>query len=157
MEFTLVAMTGIEAEPTEVFGAITDVVHLPDWNLEIPRVVEVPAVLVPGAEWVVEIHAMSTHWNSRSRVAELDTQRGVFAYRSQSDDGNPSYADWRWQVAGDGAVTSVRVTVDVHPATFLRKRFIARVRRRGLERALHQSLASLREQLVAQQRIEETT
>lgn len=157
MEFKLSAATAIEAAPGDVFGAITDVEHLPDWNLEIPRVIDVPPMLTPGAEWLVEIHAMKSHWNSRSRVVEFDPQRGVFAYRSQSDDGNPSYANWRWEVAGEGAVTTVRVSVEAYPRTFLRKRFISRIRRRGLERAMHQSLASLREQLVVHQQLKETT
>jgi hypothetical protein len=80
-------------------------------NLEIPEVVESPAELAVGAEWVVTIHAMKTRWNSRSRVLELDRDRGCFAYRSQSDDGNPSFADWRWQLDPDAAGT--RVTVEV--------------------------------------------
>lgn len=157
MDFTLTATAVIESAPDEVFHAITDIERLPDWNLEIPRVVQVPSVLAPGAGWIVEIHAMRTHWNSRSRVVELDAQRGVFAYRSQSDDGNPSYADWRWEVMGDGAVTRLQVKVEAHPQTFLRKHFISRVRRRSLERAMRQSLASLREQLSAHTPDKETT
>ncbi len=34
----------------------------------------------------------------------------VFAYRSCTDDGNPWYAIWRWQIAPDGDGAS-RVTV----------------------------------------------
>ena len=44
----------------------------------------------------VEIKAMGTSWKSRSKVQECDPQQRVFAYRSCTDDGNPSYAIWRW-------------------------------------------------------------
>lgn len=110
MEYTLQASTLVPASPYEVLDLITDIERLPDWNLEIPRVVDVPTVLEVGAEWVVTIHAMKTHWNSRSRVVEVDRDRGRFAYRSQSDDGNPSHADWRWQLvpAAEGQGTQYR-------------------------------------------------
>ena len=60
-----------------------------------------------------------------SRVEEYDPQRRVFAYRPCTDDGNPSYAIWRWQIAPDGDDAS-RVTVgwDLHPETFWRRRVV---------------------------------
>jgi len=147
MEYTLTAETVIEASPDEVFDRITDIDHLPDWNLEIPKILERPVTLEVGAQWVVQIHAMHTHWNSRATVVEIDPGRGRFAYRSQTDDGNPSHADWRWDVTPDPAGTLVRVAVDIRPRTLLRKAIASRVRRRSLHKAMRQSLATLREQV----------
>ena len=148
MDYTLHASTVVPAPPEEVFELITDIGRLPDWNLEIPRVVEAPAILDVGTEWIVTIHAMKTHWNSRSRVIEVDRDRGRFAYRSQSDDGNPSHADWRWQLtpAPAGRGTKVTVEVDIRPRTLLRKWVASRLRKSGLRKAMNESLLALREQ-----------
>ena len=148
MDFSLSTSTVVAAPPGEVYDLITDIDRLPEWNVEIPTVVESPAALEVGAEWVVTIHAMKTRWNSRSRVLELDRDRGRFAYRSQSDDGNPSFADWRWQLDRDPASggTLVTVEVDVHPRTFVRRRVLSELRRSGLRKALDRSLAALRAQ-----------
>ena len=146
MDFTLRATTHIDAPPVEVFDLITDIDRLPDWNLEIPAVVSTPAALEPGAEWVVSIHAMKTRWNSRSRAVEVDRERGRFAYRSQSDDGNPSHADWTWQLAPASGGTDVAVEVAVHPRTFIRKWLASELRKSGLQKAMNESLLALREQ-----------
>jgi uncharacterized protein YndB with AHSA1/START domain len=147
MEYTLTATTVIDAPPAQVFERITDIEHLPDWNLEIPKVLEQPAVLDVDAQWVVQIHAMKIHWNSRSTVTELDPSCGRFAYRSQSDDGNPSHADWRWDVTDTGVGTRVTVFVAGHPRTLFRMAIASRLRPRGLQKAMHQSLQTLREQV----------
>lgn len=147
MDFSLTTRTVIPAPPETVFDVITDIDRLPDWNLEIPKVVESPADLAVGAEWVVAIHAMKTRWNSRSRVLELDRDRGRFAYRSQSDDGNPSFADWRWRLEPNPGGTRVTVEVSVNPRTFLRRRVLSELRRSGLRKAIEQSLDALREQV----------
>jgi uncharacterized protein YndB with AHSA1/START domain len=147
MDFNLTATTVIDAPAAEVFERITDIAHLPDWNLEIPRVIERPAALGVGAQWVVQIHALKSHWNSRSTVTELDRERGRFAYRSQSDDGNPSHADWRWDVIAEGGVTRVTVSVAAHPKTRFRRLIASRIRPRGLQKAMQQSLETLREQV----------
>ncbi len=81
-----------------VFGRIVDIARLPEWNAEITKVLERPATLEPGAQWVVEIRAMHTRWKSRTQLVEIDPALGHVAYRSMPDDGNPSYADWRWDV-----------------------------------------------------------
>lgn len=147
MEYTLHASTVVPASPDAVFDLITDIDHLPDWNLEIPAVVDSPATLEVGSEWVVTIHAMRTHWNSRSRVLEIDRDGGRFSYRSQSDDGNPSFAEWCWLLApGQDQGTRVEVEVDVRPRTFWRRWLLSRLRRRSLRDAMHESLAALREQ-----------
>jgi uncharacterized protein YndB with AHSA1/START domain len=147
MEYTLTATTVIEASPEAVFDRITDIEHLPDWNLEIPKIVELPPVLEPGTEWVVGIHAMHTHWNSRARVVQLDRAAGRFTYVSQTDDGNPSHADWRWQVNAHADGAEVTVEVDVRPRTHFRKLIAARLRRGSLRKAMQLSLETLREQV----------
>ncbi|MGH9280458.1 MAG: SRPBCC family protein [Acidimicrobiales bacterium] len=149
MEYTLRASAELPAPAGDVFDVITDIDHLPDWNLEIPRVVESPGILEVGSEWVVEIHALKSRWNSRARVLDLDRAAGRFGYRSQSDDGNASYAEWRWQLtpAGSGGDTSVSVEVDVRPRTFWRKWLLSRLRRTSLRKAMHESLASLRQRV----------
>ncbi len=94
-----------------------------------------PVVLGVGAEWIVAFHAMKTRWNSRSRAVEVDREAGRFAYRSQSDDGNPSYADWRWQLSGVPGGTRVDVEVDIRPRTFWRRRLLSDLRRPVLRTA----------------------
>ena len=88
----------VDAPPAVVFGYLIDVSKLPNWNWAITEVVDVPAELTPGAVWRVRISALGQSWVSKSQVTELDPQALRFAYRSQSDDGNPSYVDWAWQV-----------------------------------------------------------
>src|SRR2546421_11950922 len=48
-------------------------------------------------------------WVSESQVSAIDPATGRFAYRSQSDDGNPSYVDWEWHVdaEGDGSIVDL--------------------------------------------------
>lgn len=99
MDFVLTSSTVVAAPPDEVFHVVMAIDRLPDWNREIPMVVEAPAELTVGSEWVVSIRAMKTHWDSRSRVLELDPDRHLFVYSSQSDDGNPSFSAWSWQLA----------------------------------------------------------
>ncbi|HEX2118815.1 MAG TPA: SRPBCC family protein [Acidimicrobiales bacterium] len=150
MEYTLHATTVVDAPPALVFERITDIDRLPDWNVEIPRVVERPAALGVGVEWVVEIHAMKSHWNSRSRVTELDPERGRFCYRSQTDDGNPSHADWRWQLSPGPVGTRVDVEADIRPRTFWRRYLLSGLRRPVLARAMRRSLRVLHDQVSTQ-------
>ena len=150
MEYTLHAATVIDAPVASVFERITDLDRLPAWNAEIPRVVERPAVVDPGAEWVVAIKALGTRWNSRSRLATIDQEAGRFEYRSQTDDGNPSYADWRWRVIAVPGGTEVDVEVDIRPRTFWRKHLFSKVRRASLNKAIRRSLHTLHDQLTTQ-------
>jgi uncharacterized protein YndB with AHSA1/START domain len=145
MEYTLQATAEVDVPPALVFERITDIDRLPDWNAEVHDVVERPATLHPGAEWVVEIRAMKKHWNSRSRLAELDAENGRFAYRSQTDDGNPSYADWRWQLTPVPSGTRVDVEVDIRPRTFWRKHLFSKIRRSSLAKAMQHSLRTLQD------------
>ncbi|MEO7428285.1 MAG: SRPBCC family protein [Acidimicrobiales bacterium] len=143
MDFSLDATTTFDAPRDLVFRTITNIVRLPDWNAEIAKVIEVGPDLTTGAEWVVEIRAMHTHWTSRSTVLEIDADQGRFAYRSQSDDGNPSYADWRWVLSEVDGRCRVNVSVSTHPRTLFRKAIASRIRPAGLRRAMEQSLMEL--------------
>lgn len=124
--------TAISADPHTVFARITDVAGLPSWNAAMTRVCDQPAVLEPGAEWVVEFHWMGRTWRSRSRCDLIDRDALRFAHRTQTDDGNASYADWQWSVrpAGDGS--KVEVSWELHPATFWRRVLLAKLRNRRL-------------------------
>jgi len=90
---------------------------------------------------------MKTHWNSRSTVTELDLAKHRFAYRSQSDDGNPSYADWLWELAEVDGGTRVTVSVAGRPKTRFRRLIASRIRPPGLGKAMQTSLETLRTQL----------
>ena len=83
-------------------------------------------------------------------LLDLDADRGRFSYRSQTDDGNPSYADWHWVVAPDGSGARVQVTVGAHPRSFWRKVLFSRIRRRSLQQTMAASLRALGEHLTPQ-------
>jgi uncharacterized protein YndB with AHSA1/START domain len=126
-----------------VFRFLTDVSKLPEWNQAITEVVDSPTRLEPGAVWRVRIHALGQSWVSKSRVSDLDRQTLRFSYRSESDDGNPSYADWASEVEPDGDGSMVSVSVEVKPVTFWRKHLLVRIRRPALRREMHNSLSAL--------------
>lgn len=109
------------------------------------QIVDAPAEPVVGADWVIELHAVGEHWNSRSTVTHLEPAARRFGYRSRTDDGNPSWADWHWSIDDhpDGG-SSVTVTWEIHPMTFWRRALLARIRRRQLDRTeVPASLAAL--------------
>jgi len=137
------AETRIDAPPSAVFDLVTSVSRLPEWNPAITEVLDAPGQLAIGTVWRVRLHALGQSWVSRSEVVALDPAARRFAYRSQSDDGNPSYADWEWQVEPDGTGSRVTVTVDLNPLTFWRRLLLIRVRRPVLRREMHASLAAL--------------
>src|SRR5579884_3313835 len=118
----------IAASPADVFRLVTDPGRLPAWNRAITEVVEAPDHLEAGSVWKVRVHALGSSWVSRSEVAELDPAQGRFAYRSQTDDGNPSHADWQWVVraVGNGG-SEVTVSVELVPATFWRKHLLVKL------------------------------
>jgi uncharacterized protein YndB with AHSA1/START domain len=124
----------VAAAPDAVFRLITAPDRLPEWNRAIVRVVDAPQQLSVGAEWVVQLSALGQSWPSRSTVLELDPGTRHFAYRSQTDDGNPSYADWSWDVADAPGGCEVTVSAALHPTTFWRRVLLARVRDRQLRR-----------------------
>ncbi len=133
----------VAATPERVFRLVTDPSKLPSWNRAIVELVEGPARLEPGSVWKVRIHALGRSWVSKSQVSTLDPALGHFAYRSQSDDGNPSYADWDWQVEPDHDGSRVTVGVDLNPTTFWRKHLLAHLRRPALRKEIMDSLNAL--------------
>jgi uncharacterized protein YndB with AHSA1/START domain len=133
----------VPATPEGVFGLVTDPSRLPSWNRAIVEVTEGPACLEPGSVWKVRIHALGRSWVSKSQVTTLDPAVGHFAYRSQSDDGNASYADWDWQVEPDDDGSKVTVGVDLNPATFWRKHLLVHLRRPALRKEITESLHAL--------------
>jgi len=127
-----------------VFSTLTDIASLPAWNAAMTSVVDRPDCLGVGAEWVVEFRVLGRSWRSRSRVEELDAPGRRFAYRSGTDDGNPSYAQWAWAVTDDPAGSRVTLTWELHPVTFWRRLLLARIRARQLARTeIPASLAAL--------------
>jgi Polyketide cyclase / dehydrase and lipid transport len=123
-----------------MFGLITDVDRLPEWNGLIQLVVEGPTEMTAGAEWVVEMRALGSRWHSRARVEEIDPDRYRFAYRAQTDDGNPSFALRTWTLSPQAGETDVTVTWDLHPETFWRKMLLARIRHRSLREEVRTSI-----------------
>lgn len=123
-----------DTSPDDVFDTITDVARLPEWNAAITAVVEQPERLEVGAQWVVEMHALGRTWHSRSVVETIDRTGRCFAYRSVTDDGNPSYACWTWVVADGPDGTLVTVAGELHPRTFWRRVLLVRIRSRQLAR-----------------------
>ena len=140
-EFNGSATTRVHARPDEVFNLITDVDRLPDWNACIESVVDQPPSLTTGAEWVVKMHVSGMpRWDSRSQLVELDRKAGRFVFRSQSDDGNPSFIIWTWEVSGVDGAAEVTVRWDGHPQTFWRRVLFSRIRHRQLGKEVPTSL-----------------
>jgi uncharacterized protein YndB with AHSA1/START domain len=134
----------VPAHPDAVFATLTDIARLPEWNAAMTSVVGQPDALAVGAEWVVEFRVLGRTWHSRSTVEEIDVGGRRFAYRSRTDDGNPSYARWAWAVTEDPAGSRVTVTWSLHPVTFWRRVLLVRLRGRQLARTeLPASLAAL--------------
>lgn len=137
------ATATIKSDPAGAFRTVTDIKRLPEWNQGIVEVVELPDQLNEGSIWKVRVRAMGQSWVSKSTVTELGPESGRFAYRSQSDDGNPSFADWVWHIEPDGAGSRVTVTVDVNPLTFWRRHLFVKIRRMGLRKEMWASLTAL--------------
>ena len=134
----------VAATADECFATITDLARLPEWNDAITGVIQQPDQLEVGAEWIVEMHALGRRWHSRSVAQTVDPVGRCFAYRSVTDDGNPSYALWTWVVADhpDGAL--VTVAGELHPHTFWRRVLLVHIRSSQLVRSeLVGSLAAL--------------
>lgn len=122
----------IPAPPEGVMRTLTSIGDLPSWSDRMTRVLEQPASVEPGAEWVVEFCVFGRTWHSRSVVDEVDLDAGRFAYRSRTDDGNPSEAGWSWQVDPDPAGSRVTASWSLRPATLWRRVLLVRVRARQL-------------------------
>jgi uncharacterized protein YndB with AHSA1/START domain len=134
----------VTGAPDAVFRFITDVDRLPEWNRAIERVVEPAPELAPGTEWVVKMHpSRGMTWQSRSRVEEIDMDAGRFSYRTWNADGNPSYADWRWEVVPSDSGAQVTVSWDVYLKTLDRKLLAGPIRLRQLRKEVAASLRAL--------------
>lgn len=134
MAITESATSVAAVSPKALFDTLTRIEGLPSWNDSMTRVVDKPAGLVAGAEWVVEFRVLGRTWHSRSVVDEYDPDARRFAYRSRTDDGNPSEASWSWQVDDDPAGSRVTVSWSLRPVTFWRRALLGRIRARQLSR-----------------------
>jgi len=142
----------VDAPAPEVFAALTDVERLPAWNAHIPRVIEAPGgPLAEGVEWVVQIRVLGATWHSRARVSLYDPAACRFEHVSQSDDGNPSWADWRWHVTPlpDGR-SEVSVAWALNPRTFWRRLLFVKIRRSQLDDEVPTSLDALARTVASQ-------
>lgn len=134
----------VNVDADTAFRMITDVSRLPEWNHAVTRVLDQPAALAPTAEWVVEVTAFGRTWPSRSRLHVLDPESRHFAYRSCSDDGNPSFAEWAWTVRPSAGGCDVTVDWSLNPKSFWRRILLARIRAYQLKRdEVPRSLRSL--------------
>jgi uncharacterized protein YndB with AHSA1/START domain len=133
----------VEADPDGLFEVLTDVDHLAEWNHIISRVLRRPNEMTSGAEWVVEMHAMGQTWPSRSRVEAIDRAARRFSYRSGTDDANPSYTVWHWQIEPHPMGAGVAVSWELNPKTFWRRHLIVHLRRRALAREVPSSIQAL--------------
>jgi uncharacterized protein YndB with AHSA1/START domain len=118
----------VAAPPDVVFGVVTDVERLPEWNQRMTGVVEVPEELRAGAEWVVGFRIGGSRFNSRSVAMEVDAHRRRFVHRSKPDDDNPSFTLWTWEVEPEGAGSRVMLSWHFQPATLLRKAVLSPIR-----------------------------
>ena len=134
----------LTSSATDVFELLIDVDRLPEWNEHVHRVIERPdRPLAPGVEWVIEMRAMRRRWPSRATALTVDRSALSFEHRSCTDDGNPSYALWSWQVTPTPSGSTLTVTWSAHPQSFWRKLLLARVRRPLLASEVKASLATL--------------
>jgi hypothetical protein len=129
--------------PDRVFRLVTDPSMLPSWNRAITEVVEAPEHLERGSVWKIRLHALTQSWVSTSQVSVIDQASGFFSYRSQTDDGNPSYADWEWHVQPDHEGCTVTVMVELNPTTIWRRHVLVKIRRPALRREMADSLSAL--------------
>jgi hypothetical protein len=130
----------VPVDAEALFRQITNIDQLPEWNDLIQHVVERPAMLERSAEWVVRLKKFGSSWNSRSQVEEHDEGALRFVYRSQTDDGNPSYVVWTWQIANDPDGARVTVGWDLRPKTFWRRVLFAPLRNRDLRKEVPRSI-----------------
>lgn len=140
----------LHVEPDAALRKIVDVHSLPTWNAAITRVLEAPTTLTVGDEWVVEMSALGQRWSSRSRLTALDRNARRFSYRSATDDGNPSYAQWTWAVAEAPGGCEVTVTWTLSPQTFWRRALLGRIRQHQLRTEVATSLAALQSAVEAE-------
>jgi uncharacterized protein YndB with AHSA1/START domain len=117
-----------DVPPDVAFRTITDVARMPSWNSRMTHVVEAPADLAEGREWVIGFRYLGRRFNSRSVVLELDAHRRRFVHRSKPDDDNPSCTVWTWQVEPESDGSRITVQWDLRPVTFARRRLVTPLR-----------------------------
>jgi hypothetical protein len=140
----------LTAPAPDVFDLLVDVDRLPEWNQRIDHVIQAPpGPLEEGTEWVIEMRAMGSRWPSRARALRVDRSAGAFEHRSVTDDGNPSYVLWSWQVTPTSGGSILTVTWAVHPRSFWRRLLLARVRRGFLAAEVRTSVAGLGDYLAS--------
>jgi uncharacterized membrane protein len=132
----------VEVGADELFGLVTDIARLPEWNEHIHHVVEAPAELADGSEWVVQMRANGARWKSRSQLEELDRAGHRFAYTSRTDDNNPSRGHWSWELTPAGKGTDVTVSWELRPRTFFREHLAAPLRHRQLKNEVRTSIGA---------------
>jgi hypothetical protein len=138
----------LNASPERVFAVLTDVAGLPDWNAKVHHVIEQPeASLAEDAEWVVQMRAMGTKWPSRSHATVIDPDNWRFEHTSRTDDGNPSYGMWSWEIRPLATGSELKVTWAVYLRSFWRRTLLAPLRRPRLEAEVRASLAGLNDYL----------
>lgn len=139
------ASAGLNVPAGDVFALITDTARLPEWNARIRRVLEPPGrPLAPSVEWVVQMQVWGSSWPSRSTTVTCEAGSLLFEYVSRSDDGNPSFAHWRWQVTPlPGQRSRIEVTWLVAPRTFWRRALFGRLRRQQFRAEVPASLRAL--------------
>jgi Polyketide cyclase / dehydrase and lipid transport len=134
----------VNGAPDATFRLITETGRLPEWNRAIERVVDPAPDLIPGTEWMVKMHpSRGMTWQSRSRVEEIDKDARRFRYRTWNADGNPSYADWKWEVVPLDSIAQVNVSWDVYLKTLDRKWLAGPIRQRQLRKEVAESLRAL--------------
>jgi Polyketide cyclase / dehydrase and lipid transport len=143
-EFHGIETIELSRTPSEVFDLLVDVEQLPGWNAHVHHVITPPdRPLAEGVEWVIQMRAMGTKWPSRARALTVDRAGMHFEHRSCSDDGNPTYGLWSWQVVPTPGGCQLTVSWTVHPRSFWRKLLLARLRRPVLADEVRASLAGL--------------
>jgi len=133
----------LAAEPDAPFVTLVDPHLPPEWNRRIIRVLDSPARLEPGTEWVVEMSALGRRWPSRSQAQLLGASARRFEYTSRTDDGNPSYTVWSRTVSGTERGGRVPVSWELNPKTFWCRALLVRVRQQLFKSEVPTSLAAL--------------
>jgi uncharacterized protein YndB with AHSA1/START domain len=134
----------IDATPDQVFAVLTDIERLPVWNAKVHHVIELPdGPVVEDAEWVIEMRAMGTRWPSRSHATAVDPANWRFEYTSCTDDGNPSYALWSWEIRSHARGSELTVTWAMYVRSFWRRVLLSHLRKPKLEAEIRVSLAGL--------------
>ena len=146
MELHASASRTVPATPDEVFDLITSVDRLPEWNADLPKVVQPGLLCDEGDEWVMEIHALGSHWNSRSTVIERDPNPGAPVRLSGPAKRRRQPVVCALDVGVDLLVdegTRISVRWSLRPRTFWRKALFARIRHRQLRGEVATSLRAL--------------